>query len=287
MITSKTLAIVNPVSGGVDKDPYVKKVKEVFENVHIIYTKENDNEVFIKKEVSDFSPENIVILGGDGSLKLLVDFFGSTYNYYILPLGSANGMCNELNIPKNPELAISSLKGFTIRGINTLKLNDTNCIHLADFGFNADIIKDFSDTRGMWGYFLLYLKNLYKFKSYKFIIDVGDKKIAIKSVMLVIANGKFYGTGLEVNPLGSIDDNLVDIIVFKPFSLFKIPFLLIKMLFGKVTTMSFVKHYQIQECTITNPDNAPFQIDGEPQKNTSKVHICVNKNKVNIYSGNQ
>jgi diacylglycerol kinase family enzyme len=69
--------------------------------------------------------------------------------------GSANGMAKEIGIPADIHKALNLALSGNTRSIHLIKVNNEYCIHLADIGFNAFVIKKFETSagRGMWGYF--------------------------------------------------------------------------------------------------------------------------------------
>ena len=67
----KVLLAVNPISGGVDKEPFLKYAKEHLDNYGIEYsifkTTGKDDEVNLQKAVEEFKPDRVASLGGDGT----------------------------------------------------------------------------------------------------------------------------------------------------------------------------------------------------------------------------
>lgn len=283
-LKTKTLAIVNPISGGIDKEPIIQDLKGLFEDIHFFQTQKGNYKEELITEAKALQPKQIIIMGGDGTFKIAAEYLTDfDLAYLLLPLGSANGMCSELHLPSDSKAILEKLDSLELVKMDVLKINQEYCFHLADLGFNAKILKYFSDERGIWGYFKLYLKNLFNVDRYSFSIQINEKTITKKSVMIVVANGKFYGTGLSINPVGNMYDGKVDLIVIKPFSLWRLPKLLFNLVSGRLNQDAFVEHFQNDGFQVQNNDLAPFQIDGEPINDTKTIQIEMTKRKIKVF----
>src|SRR5215471_2457627 len=108
----KLLFIVNPISGGVNKEPFLKDAQQLCNRYGITLaifktTGKNDKEQ-LWKIVEKEQPNKIAAVGGDGTVLFaatsLLDF---KLPLGIIPKGSANGMAKELHVNAN---AIEALK---------------------------------------------------------------------------------------------------------------------------------------------------------------------------------
>ena len=66
----KVLLAVNPISGGVNKEPFMRFAEDLLTSYGIDYrvfrTTGKDDERELKKAVSDYGPTRVASLGGDG-----------------------------------------------------------------------------------------------------------------------------------------------------------------------------------------------------------------------------
>ena len=103
----KLLFIVNPISGGVDKEPFLKEAEAICKNYGIKYdifktTGVNDHEEALKV-LHDSKPDKVISVGGDGTtLFTSILLLDTDYPMGIIPLGSANGMATELYVKPSP-----------------------------------------------------------------------------------------------------------------------------------------------------------------------------------------
>lgn len=232
----------------------------------------------LSKILRKLKPDLLIIAGGDGTVKLTTNCLRTRIPIAILPLGSANGLAQCLGI-KNLEDGLESLRSLAILAIDAILINDETCLHLADFGSNASMIKRFEEgrSRGMIGYIKSSISEIFESTSCRFRLKYDSETIDLEAKMLVIANGEEYGTGAVINTEGKIDDGKFEIIAVE----FKNAGDLISITKGLVTgehqEQPAVKTWSMKACTIQNLDLANFQIDGELRGNPESVRVRIKK----------
>ena len=165
----KVLLAVNPISGGVDKEPFLKYAKEHLDNYGIEYsifkTTGKDDEVNLQKAVEEYKPDRVASLGGDGTTL----FSALTLRDYdvpvgIIPFGSANGMAKELGVASDPKVAfVDFLQSYRLMDLDLIRVNDEHyCMHIGDIGWNAAVVDSFEKdpNRGMITYAKHFLNSL-------------------------------------------------------------------------------------------------------------------------------
>jgi diacylglycerol kinase family enzyme len=218
----RVLAVVNPISGGVDKEPFMNHFKDEMEKFGIDYeafytTGKNDEENF-KKSVSSFQPDKITSVGGDGTtLFTACNLLDSKIPFGIMPLGSANGMATELGVEADPRDALSDfLKSNRTCPLDLILVNDKHyCLHIGDVGINANIVEDFSkdEGRGMVSYAKHFVDRVLRRELMEFRIVADGKTYSQKGYMIAIANSRKYGTGVVLNYDGNPTDGKFEVVV--------------------------------------------------------------------------
>jgi diacylglycerol kinase (ATP) len=217
----------------------------------------------INAKIKLFLPDRVVAVGGDGTIKLISEcLLNSKIPLGILPAGSANGLAKELGISENPVKALDILLNGYSKPIDVVKINEQLCIHLSDIGLNAYAMKKFESKglRGMWGYLMATLAVLWQNPVMEVVMLMEGKTIKIKAAMIIIANATKYGTGILVNPIGKLDDELFEVIVIKkisPLEIFKMNFLVANYDSEKTEV------FQTNALSIKSRRKVHFQIDGE------------------------
>jgi diacylglycerol kinase family enzyme len=225
----KILFVLNPRSGTCESD-FEQEIKNFFLSkpgfeIDFFLPDWDDNvKNSLKEKLCQNEFETVVASGGDGTVKLVSEIiYGQNIKLGILPTGSANGLAKNLNIPLEIHRALEVIENNKTQNLSSLTLNNKFCIHLADTGTNAEIIKEFEsqEKRGIWGYALA-LKNVI-FRQEKVLanIETESQKLSKKVFMLVFGNGTGYGTGLKINPAGRMDDKVFEIVMVKKISFFK------------------------------------------------------------------
>jgi len=264
------LLVINPVSGTIDdKSETVASITEKLKDQQIQLTvwetTGEDDQSKIRKLVQEGQFDAILIGGGDGTIKMVVEsVLDSNHTVGIIPLGSANGLATSLGIG-NLEAAIEAVINSREIKMDAIKINGELSLHLSDFGFNASLIKKFEDggERGMLSYFKSSVAQLFDVKPYRFEVSVDDKVEQIEAKMLVIANGNKYGTGALINPVGRMNDGLFEIIALDPAGIEDLVMISIALFRGNLNEMEAVRIWQGSKADIRNLDGADFQIDGE------------------------
>lgn len=290
-MNKKLLLVINPVSGTIDdKRETVALIKEKLEDrdiqLRVWETSGESDQPKIRKLVQEEQFDAILIGGGDGTIKMVVEaVLDSNHTVGIIPLGSANGLATSLGIA-NLEEAIEAIIDSKEIKMDAIKINGELSLHLSDFGFNASLIKKFEDggERGMLSYFKSSVAQLFDVQPYRFELLVDDKVEQIEAKMLVIANGNKYGTGALINPVGQMNDGLFEIIALDPAGIEDLVMISIALFRGNLNEMGAVRIWQASKAEIRNLDGADFQIDGELLGKVEGVRVEVLDKPIRFYT---
>lgn len=219
----KLLFIINPVSGGKAKQDWEAFIRDYFrEQPHsmdfFLLTGKNDASS-VRHYIETINPDKVVAVGGDGTVKLVAELIKETGRVMgILPAGSANGMARELGLPLDKGEALNVILNGTCRAIDVIEVNGREiCIHLADMGLNAMLVKYFeaSPSRGMWGYGRSVFKMLWNKRIIKATLTTDSEVIRRNAYMIVLANARMYGTGVTINPRGNLEDGRFEVVIVR------------------------------------------------------------------------
>ncbi|REH00468.1 diacylglycerol/lipid kinase family protein [Flavobacterium aquicola] len=281
--------VVNPISGDIDKSDLLQAVQE-FSAVHnfdlVVYETVGEKDVFaIQSLYNEYNPERIIVAGGDGTIKMVAEAMEKhDVIIGILPAGSANGLAVDLNLPTTLEenLEVAFLHHYI--EMDMICINGKKCIHLSDIGINADLVKNYEEgeVRGLWGYALQAYTTL-KDSEEPFLASITANKQTVEHTarMIVIANSQKYGTGVTINPNGSMNDGKFELIILKSLDLV----LLGKIIIGNMPIDSDDIVIISTEKAIVKTDRPiNFQIDGEycGAQSELEIHILHHQMKVAI-----
>ncbi len=220
----KLLFVVNPISGGRDKDVFIEDAKEFCFKYGIeisqFYTTGKDDVKRLKQEAEQNNPDRVVSIGGDGTtLMTSLALHGSDTPFGIIPMGSANGMAKELGVPADPLEALQDLIiSKIIVPLDLIRVNKEHyTIHLGDIGINAAMVENFSkeQNRGWLAYAKHFVDAIKNSPIFKVKIQIDGKEYEHEAYSVLIANTRMYGTGAIINPKGNPHDGKFEVVVIK------------------------------------------------------------------------
>lgn len=257
------------------------KGKEHF-SFSIIFLSEKHSLESLKKEILNFQPDIVVAAGGDGTINLVANcIYDTQIKLGILPIGSANGLARSLDYPHKIEAVLEMLIAGKSMSLSSIWVNNQNCYHLADIGFNAKLIQHFEKKgeRGLMAYFKAAFAVFFNHKSTPVAVQINGVSNHYKAVMVVIANATKYGTGFLINPKGTPFDHLFEIIILPKYSLkdlFKMAFQQWQPLSSKTIML------QCNDVIIQSEIPLHFQVDGEFQGKIKTLEASINNRFIQV-----
>lgn len=290
MSKASILFVINPISGASDKDDLDRVITRFCErndlSFDIMKTTGESDAQNIREAIDQYQPSIVVAGGGDGTVTLVAEqLIGSTRMLAILPLGSANGLASEFEIPEEWDRNLKLLLDPKTITIDAIRINDEHLsLHLCDLGFNADLIKEFEreGQRGKLGYARSFVKKMANRRAGRFRIVTESTSSRHKAEMVVIANASRYGTGAVVNPRCDLSDGLLEVCVFKPLPWYKLLALTWHSFVGELEDSEYFAIYQTSEVTITTQRPETLQVDGEVIDAVTEVRAKVIKGAITI-----
>jgi diacylglycerol kinase (ATP) len=292
-LKKKALFIINPVSGGKKKDGVPALIDQyldssVLDHEIVFSTLETPISQISKQAVQTF--DIIVAVGGDGTVNETASAIAGTDKILgIIPFGSGNGLARFLKIPLNTIKAIQNLNNYRTEAIDSGKINDQWFFNMAGMGFDAHISEVFSHgkTRGFRQYFKSSVQEISTYKAQNYNIVIDGKEYNREAFMLSFANSSQYGNNAHVSPNASLHDGLIDVCIIKPFPVFRLPEMGLRMLTKTSEGSKFVeiirgKHVKVKR-------NAPdaVHLDGEPQIMGAEAEILIVPNSLKVIVGNK
>lgn len=220
----KLLFIVNPISGGVNKEPFLKDAQQLCNRYGIALnifktTGKNDRDE-LQKILEKERPDKVAAVGGDGTvLFAATSLLGSELPLGIIPKGSANGMAKELDVNAN---AIEALKEIIMsevyHSLDLLRINGTHfSMHIGDVGINANLVNSYSadSRRGMMTYAKYFIEEIKRTKAFPVKVEIDGNTTEELCYMVAICNSGRYGTGVILNKQSDLFDGKFEIVLLK------------------------------------------------------------------------
>jgi diacylglycerol kinase (ATP) len=262
----KFFFVINPGSGSKVLDwesVILDRFKTLPHQVELYHLPKEFTPSMVRTTINSYNPHHVIAVGGDGTVNLLAGCVMNTgMSLGILPAGSANGMARELGINDDVTSALDTVIGGTVRKISVVEINGRISIHLSDIGLNAYMVKEFEKgtKRGLRGYLVASVKALWKKRRLTADLHYNGKTVTIHADIVLIANATMYGTGVIVNPVGSLHDDVFEVIAIKDLSvkdLLKTSLRTLRLDESKATI------YQVSEMRLHVRQPVHFQVDGE------------------------
>ncbi len=280
----RILFVINPRSGHGAEKNLKNLISQRSDSAGFEYQSlvmSGDDKVRISETINQYKPDLIAAAGGDGTINLMAGILANTrIPLAIIPQGSANGMAADLRIPAKTESALEiMIKGKT-QEIDLIRINEKICIHLADVGLNARVVKRFESDikRGILTYAKYLFREMFLLKKYVFTIFYEDKTIRRKGVSMTFANASRYGTGAVINPKGIIDDGKFELVIIKPFPRIKLLSITWKMFMNKLHTSDYVEIISCKKAKVLSSRRTTLQVDGEVLGKVKEISVeCMHK----------
>jgi len=192
----------------------------------------------ITREALKSGVNSVIAVGGDGTLSEVVNGYiddeGKPINdsaaVGILPSGTGSDFCRSLGLRSRRE-AIASLASRSTRMIDAARVvhSDRNgerasrvFINVASFGLGGDVsafVNEWRDSLPQWvsgriRFAAAALRALERYRNIHVRLRVDDEgELEVFSNLIVVANGKFGGAGMNLAPNAALDDGLFDVII--------------------------------------------------------------------------
>jgi len=222
----KILFIVNPISGKGKKIKIPRLIERHLDKslftYEIKYTQYPKHATEIALEAVKQNTDIIVAVGGDGTAnEISKALINTNTTLGIIPMGSGNGLARYLDIPLLPIFAIRNLNRLRTKKIDTIIIDNKNCINMAGIGFDAHVAHLFANhgKRGFRSYLDIIAKEFKHYKSQNIKLSFDNQIIEENAFLVSFANSTQFGNAAHIAPKASASDGKIDISIIHKFPL--------------------------------------------------------------------
>lgn len=272
------------------KQKQLNAVKKVFENagkefkLHVTDLKDDVRK--ITAEITSEAGNDIIVLGGDGTLhdvlNSFVDFEGNSLG--IIPLGTGNDFAESAHIPTDPVKAAELIVNGEAKSVDFIELeNGLKSLNAFGIGIDVDVLertyKGKSNKRSKYLHALIV--SLIKFKSHNFTVRYNGKEETHFGLIAAVGNGRQFGGGIKMFPGAVVNDGYLNLIIVDFISKIKMISAFLKLMKGRIDKVKQVKYVKVKEVEFIPDDKSYYmQADGELYKDVPlKAKIVENKLK--------
>lgn len=251
--------IVNPAAGRKRVREWTAAIRSFTESMNFAY------EIFItgcpkdgveKGKVAIRNNCDIVVaVGGDGTVSEVVSAIkDSNVALGVLPVGTGNDFARSLGIPLDVEKALSCLFSGQRKTIDLGMVNDAYFINVASVGFDAQVVMEAQNIKGSIGgppaYILAIFKALMNYRPFNIEIELDEGIERREAVLVAVANGAFYGGGMNIAPLADMNDGLLDVCLVNSLPRSKILRLFPLLFSGKHLLRPEVEYFKVKRMVV-------------------------------------
>ena len=274
--------VINPASG--KDEPIINTINDVF------YQNGIDWSVSITKKYGDATEQAYAALaagaglvvgyGGDGTQHEIANAVlrwagesGKTMPMGVLPGGTGNGFCREMNIPNKLRPAVELLCGGNrLRKIDVAQLSDLGEAHVNDDFFiqrlyvgiepEEQTSREMKDKYGVFAYAVSINERSKTTKQSKYRATLDGEEFNFEAFKLYVVNSGMMGTGFSITDKYAIDDGLLDVFLMNSEATDTITAAVDRFL--HLNTDAANRYYrQGKELTVETDPDQPIWADGE------------------------
>lgn len=302
-MAQKLFFIVNPVSRNGKTGKRWPVFREQLEKEGLVFdyalTKQAGHAQELAFEAKNAGYSTICAVGGDGTLNEVANgLYLPLANPYqgrlaLFSQGTGGDFIRTIKGPQEIKVIADMLKGESYQFIDlglaeivTKELTTKRIfVNVADLGIGAESAYHVNRTSKVLGGFLSFvmgtLKAIFVFKNplVEFSIDDGPWQ-AERVCCLVVANGRYFGGGMQVAPQALLDSGYLNVVVVGDLSKGKFIKNLHRVYSGKHLQLKEVSTYQAQKVIVKSLDAVKIELDGEhPDPGTVTFSVLPQKAK--------
>jgi diacylglycerol kinase (ATP) len=296
-MSNKIMLLVNPISGGKNKQAFISYFKEMAEHHKQQYVIHETNALGeyhdLREQLLSDGITKVAIAGGDGTVShVLKELGGLPIEFGIIPCGSGNGLALAAQIPKDHKKAIELVFEGKAKTTDAFWVNNHFSVNVSGMGFDAQVAHDFAKQkrRGLITYTKESIKNYIRARPYLFEIQLPEINFNVEAYFITLANSNQFGNQFTIAPNASLHDGLIDIVIVKKMNKVRLPFSLLQQIRGKNKLQQIVDdlqhknivYFQVPHVTIVNKQLAPLHIDGEPVSTTETIEAEIKTDYFNL-----
>lgn len=273
-IGNKVLLIYNPHSGnGMFKNNLDKIVRKFQFRGMIVVPIRADSSISVDHLLSQIDERyyrKIIAAGGDGTINIVVNAMIRNDIHLplaLFPAGTANDFAHYFDIPTDIDgmLSIALEDNYTEADIG--RCNDKYFVNVAAIGSVIDVSQKTDATMknalGIVAYYLRGLSEMTSLKPVEVTISSPEYNFTENIFFMVVMNGNSAGGFRKLGVQSSINDGLLDVILFKNMNMIEILPLVINVMQGRHDENKNVIYFQTPSLRIESPESISTDVDGE------------------------
>jgi YegS/Rv2252/BmrU family lipid kinase len=287
MPESYAKVIVNPMAGGRSVGREWQRISSQLQNVGLSFdyefTKGPGDAIEIAKRAADGGYQRLIAVGGDGTVNEIANGILHSTNSCntilgIVSTGTAHAFTLSLGIDKDPVNAHSFLcgQGSALIDVGVVQYCSQGqtikrfFVNEASVGFTAEIVDAWKSLPNRFGHSVnlvlravLGYKSLATYRNKRVSLRVGNDVESIYIRAVVVANGQYMANRMQIAPHASIDDGLLDAVIFGDVSKFELLKIRPTLYNGTHIRHAMIREKKTTTITIESDEQLLVEADGE------------------------
>lgn len=188
----------------------------------VMVTESEDEAVAATRDAIEQGYDVVAAAGGDGTVGTVAcELLHSQTALGVLPLGSVMNIARMLDIPRDLAAAVHLLTQGEVRTIDIGEANGQIFFEGGSVGLHAAVFREaqgMDAAQGRVRSLLAALRELVRYRPPRMILHLDDTVFTTRALAVSVANGPYAGLGFTVSPEASIEDGLLNVVVYSRFS---------------------------------------------------------------------
>jgi len=270
----KVLLFYNPNSGnGLFKNNLDLVISKFQAKKLIVIPIRSGKAEFLNFAFQNLDPQEyhqVVVAGGDGTINACINSMiknNIDLPIAIFPTGTANDFAYYFDLPADTNEMIDVALGNQYTYADVGMVNDKYFVNVAAMGTLVDVSQktdpNMKNTLGIISY---YLKGIAEFPNIKpaLVKLESDEYTGEESMyFMLVMNGRSAGGFKRLSPASSINDGLLDVMLFREMPIRDLPPLLVKVMQGNHTENKNVLYFNTSKLKLESDTAISTDVDGE------------------------
>lgn len=286
---------MNPVSGTDEPNPM--KLPDLLaaleaEDIRadLVFTKPDESPALLAQRAVEEGYDMVIVGGGDGTVsEVAKGLIHAPIPLGIVPIGTYNNIARSLNLPTDLVQACQVIAQGKIKRIDVGQAHNGEehyFFEAAGVGLDAALFPLGEEVKGgRWGQLWQAVHLAMSYQPQRLMIELdrplsdattsnplrqrflrrrlaNRRKLQLRALLVVIANGPYYGTGFTVAPDAVMDDGLLTVSVYRKFSKWELVRHFWAISRGQYHYDAKIETYQVAKVRLTSTTQLPVHIDG-------------------------
>jgi YegS/Rv2252/BmrU family lipid kinase len=273
----KVYLIYNPFSGNKKSLSILERIKPIFEKgeieMEIIETKYAGHARDLAKTLPFAGYYGLCVIGGDGTMHEVVNGImkredGAKIPIGLIPGGTGNSFMRDLDA-LDPEVAARRILTGRLRSVDIAQVDANGEIlygfNIVGWGLPTDILQTAMKLKwlGNQCYNVASIIEVLRNKPRLARVKIDSQNIAGDYGFILGCNTIYTGIGMKMAPLAQINDGLIDLLIVRKASRYKMLYLFTKIFKGRHIGDPAVVYHQASQFSVEPIENHTLNIDGE------------------------